>query len=242
LGSRRRVASGISWAFSLVEEAIILEDDCLPDQSFFRFCKELLAHYRADQRVMHVGGTNLAPRGRMDASYLFSKYPLSWGWATWRRAWMLFDDKLKHWPSVREGGWLRDYIGDDKAALDQWSDRLDAIADERFDSWATIWTFSCWMNHGLSILPVENLVTNIGLGAPDATHTRHNRHLELMKDTRPMEFPLKHPEFMIRDRKTDEYLSQQLLAVKSYAGVPGFFRRLRRLQRRRQRARRESTS
>ena len=233
MGCRRRVASGISWAFELMEEAIILEDDCLPDQGFFRYCQELLEYYRHDRRVMHIGGTNLAPRPqRVSASYVFSRHSHCWGWATWRRAWALYDHEMVQWPAVRDGGWLHDYLANDQADIDFWSERFDAVADNKLDSWATIWMFSCWVNNGLSILPVANQVTNIGLGIPDATHTGGEKAKRMMKATEPMTFPLKHPTCMIRDSRTDAYANLHQLGIKGYAGVPGFFRRFRRWRRR----------
>src|SRR5579871_4386735 len=92
LGCRHRPASGLDWVFSQVEEAIILEDDCVPHPSFFRFCSELLSRYRDDARIGTIAGTNVqGGRKRGGASYYFSKYPTIWGWASWRRAWALYD-------------------------------------------------------------------------------------------------------------------------------------------------------
>ena len=58
LGCRQRVSSGISWVFEQVEDAIILEDDCLPHPTFFAFCAEMLECYRHDQRVSSISGNN----------------------------------------------------------------------------------------------------------------------------------------------------------------------------------------
>lgn len=103
LGCRQRVASGITWAFSLVDKAIILEDDCLPSQSFFRYCAELLDRYEHDDRVMMVSGNNhLFGHTDVAESYYFSRYPHCWGWATWRRAWMKYDLNMSQWPELRD--------------------------------------------------------------------------------------------------------------------------------------------
>ena len=228
LGARRRVASGLDWAFSCVEEAIILEDDCVPTGEFFYYCAELLARYRDDLRIMHIGGTNLAPRSaRTNWSYLFSRYALSWGWATWRRAWTLYDAELEQWPRVREGGWLRDLLNDDQASVDKWKHRFDLITRNEFDSWASIWMFSCWIQNALSIIPTQNQITNIGLGDDDATHTSGTRHLAFTRRTGSMNFPLTHPEFVIRDSETDTHVAAAPLMIKDYSGLSGHIRRLR---------------
>ena len=102
LGCKRRVSSGLNWVFSQVEEAIILEDDCVPTQSFFPFCETLLEHYRNNTRVMHIGGDNFQEgQRRTPHSYYFSKYAHVWGWATWRRAWKFYDEEMKNWPQSK---------------------------------------------------------------------------------------------------------------------------------------------
>ena len=96
LGIRIAVSQAIDWFFEQEPEGIILEDDCLPDQSFFWFCKELLEKYRNDTRIMHIGGTNFQfGKNRTNYSYYFSRYAHIWGWASWRRAWEYYDEKLK---------------------------------------------------------------------------------------------------------------------------------------------------
>ena len=79
---------GLPWAFEIAEEAIILEDDCLPNQTFFRFCQELLKKYRYDERVMTISGSNLLVEWKSDIQdYHFSNHFSCWGWASWRRVW-----------------------------------------------------------------------------------------------------------------------------------------------------------
>src|SRR6266480_8001684 len=111
LGLRRNVAEGLDWVFAQSERAIILEDDCLPDPSFFPFCEELLERYHDDATVGMICGTNLAPRETATndaASYYFSRYCYIWGWATWRRAWRCYDREMTEWPSLGKNGWLDD--------------------------------------------------------------------------------------------------------------------------------------
>ncbi len=97
LGLKRRIPSGLDRVFSEVEEAIVLEDDCLPHPSFFPYCAELLDRYRDDERIVHITGSQLLRIPPAEASYHFSRYPHVWGWASWRRAWDLYDVDLADW-------------------------------------------------------------------------------------------------------------------------------------------------
>ncbi len=109
LGCAKRVSSGLDWVFSNVEEAIILEDDCVPHLTFFPFCEELLEKYRYDTRIASISGQNVQfGRERTNYSYYFSRYNHCWGWATWRRAWQHFDFDMKLWPEIKKGHLLDD--------------------------------------------------------------------------------------------------------------------------------------
>jgi len=200
MGCGRRVASGLDWAFSLVEEAIILEDDCLPHPTFFRYCEELLERYRDDERVMVVSGDK-SQEGQMrhTHSYYFSRYNHLWGWASWRRAWEHYDHEMHLWPIIRDSGWLYDVLQDAQAGH-YWQTAFQQVYDGHIDSWGYRWTLTCWLQSGLTILPSVNLVTNIGFG-PEATHTTS---LANERPTQPMQFPLQHPPFVIRDTQADE--------------------------------------
>lgn len=203
LGCARRVSSGLDWVFDTVEDAIILEDDCVPDPTFFRFCQELLSYYRDDERIMVVAGTNYQfGRRRTNNSYYFSRYNHCWGWATWKRAWKYFDFKMLLWPYVRDNEWLNDILGH-PGTVENWTNTFQAVFENRINSWAVRWTFACWIQSGLSILPNFNLVSNIGFGE-EATHTTCSNPFEKMA-VEPMEFPLKHPKFVIRDSKADDF-------------------------------------
>lgn len=174
LGCRTRMSSGIDWVFSLVEEAIILEDDCLPDPSFFPYCQELLERYRHDTRVMHIGGSNfLADKLEFTDSYHFSKYPHIWGWATWRRAWRCYDVRMSSWPKFVSAGLLkRPCPGHRERAY--WTAMFQSMYGGVIDTWDYQWIYACWEQNGLAILPAVNLVSNIG-GGEMATHTKQRQ-------------------------------------------------------------------
>ena len=224
LGLAKRVASGINAVFAEVEEAIILEDDCLPDASFFRFCSELLAYYRDDRRVMAIAGDNFQRRRQRElGSYYFSRYNHCWGWATWRRAWAHYDHTMRLWPTLRDGGWLDD-IFDTRRAARFWATLFQAVYQGRVNSWAFRWTLACWAQSGLTILPQRNLVTNIGFGQ-DATNTSialSDRQVA----AQVMPFPLRHPQFVVRDARADRFTQAVLFTPNLLWRVRNRLRRL----------------
>jgi hypothetical protein len=196
MGCAARVISGLNWVFSLVEEAVILEDDCLPDPSFFRFCSELLERYRDHCQVGYIGGSNVLQRSfPFSYSYFFSSISGIWGWATWRRAWSAFDEKLTTWPEVKREG-LLDHALPNGEIVSFWSKIFDSMyAGTGPSAWDYQWLYTSWTNNWVSILPSRNLVQNIGFG-PEATHTS-NLDPFLAVPPFPLEFPLRHPPVII---------------------------------------------
>jgi hypothetical protein len=219
LGCRRRVATGLDWTFEQVEEAIILEDDCLPDPSFFPFCEELLGKYREDEWVAQVSGCAfVGPTVRRDSSYLFSRYGPIWGWATWRRAWVRHDFTLSEWPRMRGSeAWLGVMPWKPERVMRERA--YDEIVKGNLDSWAFPWGFDKIRHGMLSAVCCVNLVENIGFG-PEATHTT-NAEQGLPRGR--VEFPLIHP-VMSRDESYDRVYSRHI--------APGWWRgKIRRLRR-----------
>lgn len=207
LGCKNRVSSGLDWVFKNVEEAIILEDDCVPDLSFFQFCQELLEKYRDDKRVMMISGNNfLDEELKTDDSYYFSIYTHIWGWATWQRAWKLYDSEMELWPSFRDQGLLRDIHQNVDVAI-YWFEILNNTYFGKIETWDYAWMFTCWRNNGLSILPNINLVKNIGFG-PNATHTKSNNTRSSNLSSHRMAFPLMHPRFITRNKLADDFTSE----------------------------------
>lgn len=210
MGCKMRVSSGIDWIFEQVEEAIILEDDCLPEQSFFRFCQEMLIRYRDNERVGMVSGGNLQfGNQRGPGSYYFSRYTHIWGWASWRRAWKHYDRDMAYWPAFRDEGWL-DIMFKTQGERDYWRHSFDAVHNGSLDTWDCSWTFASLINGMLQVAPNVNLISNIGFG-PDATHT-HVVGIHANMPTEPMVFPLNHPNFVLADQKADQYIADNQLA------------------------------
>jgi|GEM_PF-180872 len=216
LGCRHRVSSGLNWVFNTVEEAIILEDDCLPDITFFRFCEELLERYRHDPRIMAISGNNFQfGQNQQEASYYFSRYNHIWGWATWRRAWKFYDLDMKLWPTIKEKQSLQDIL--ENPEIVAYCSRIFQAAYEGFNTWDYAWTFACWINNGLTILPHVNLVSNIGF-REDATHTkRESRFANLPRQA--MGFPLRHPTVVMRNRQADDWTKKIMFSSILYEDI-----------------------
>ncbi|MFA4828256.1 MAG: hypothetical protein WC855_04715 [Thermodesulfovibrionales bacterium] len=214
LGCKGRVSSGLDWVFRNVEEAIILEDDCLPHPTFFRFCEELLEKYRDDERVMMISGDNFQfGNKRTPYSYYFSHFTHIWGWASWRRAWKYYDVNMKLWPEIRDHGWLYDVMGNARSA-EYWSGIFNKVYDNKINTWDYQWTFACWVQNGLTVLPNNNLISNIGF-YHEATHTSTIISPFANMETKPMIFPLSHPPYMIRDSVADSYTTKRMFLLPS---------------------------
>jgi hypothetical protein len=209
LGCQERMISGLNWVFSLVEEAIILEDDCLPDLSFFSFCQELLERYRGDSRIAYISGDNFVGQFiKTTDSYYFSRIGGIWGWATWKSEWRRYDRHLVDWPQLRAERIL-DEIFDEPRAVEFWTQIFDAMHEKRGpNTWDYQWLYTGLKNNSLTIVPSTNLVSNIGFGK-DATHTTEADPRFMLPAT-SMEFPLRHPASLIPSRSLDRKRVQDM--------------------------------
>jgi hypothetical protein len=227
LGCKRRVSSGIDWVFSQVEEAIILEDDCLPDLTFFRFCQEMLERYKHDQRIGMISGDNFQFGSRRNNdSYYFSKYVHIWGWATWRDRWQSsYDVNLNKWPLIRDECWLLDILGNTKEAK-SWSNIFERMYQAKIDTWDYQWVFANWIDGRVNVMPNVNLISNIGFGV-DATHTVRDSHLANLSVDK-MLFPIVHPLGIFRNLQADTYTYTHCFNVpiykKLYNQIIGYFK------------------
>jgi hypothetical protein len=212
LGCGIRVSSGLDWVFSEVEEAIILEDDCLPSPSFFYFCETLLEYYRHDERIMHISGNNLQfGQSRTDYSYYFSKYGATWGWASWRRAWKHFDRNMNTWPEFKATKMIES-VCEDPYEQDYWTNRFECIFQGAPDIWDYHWLYARWSQSDLSIVPNSNLVSNIGFGS-DATHT-YSQENPLASLPLTDIWEIKHPLLVVKNRAADSYIFESFYSSK----------------------------
>jgi hypothetical protein len=206
IGPCKRVPAAISWFFSHVEQGIILEDDCLPDQSFFTFCQDLLEKYKGDPKIMNISGSNFQDEiMRGNASYYFSRYAMTWGWATWRRAWKLYDEKCSHFPEFVKDRKI-EAILPNKKERKYWLAFFEKLYTGKFIFWDSTWLFTIWNNDAVSIIPNKNLVQNIGFGA-DATHTKEDTGLSV-----PLEpiTVITHPDKVVVDQDADRLYFKKL--------------------------------
>lgn len=211
LGCQERMISGLNWVFSLVDEAIILEDDCLPDTTFFPFCQELLEKYRGDSRIAYISGVNLVGKYlRTDDSYFFSEIGGIWGWATWRSEWQRYNRHLDSWPELRNKKMLSEIFEQPKVVA-HWTQIFDAMHENRGpNTWDYQWLYTCLANNSLIAVPSVNLITNIGFGS-DATHTTE-ADAKFMLASEPMRFPLRHPASFIPLRSMDRHRVQDMIS------------------------------
>jgi len=202
LGCRTNVINGINWFFSNVESGIILEDDCLPNKSFFWFCKVLLEKFRDDERIMQISGSNfISDRKKIMASYYVSRINDIWGWATWRRAWRYYDEKMKDLPEYLKQRRLADYFSD-KQQREWFLSYLMESYNRNSGVWSTQWSYSICKRNAWSINPSVNLVRNIGFTG-SATHgTSRAWELYGRYGTEEIE-ELVHPETLVPDDEAD---------------------------------------
>ncbi|OBF52878.1 methyltransferase type 11 [Mycobacterium sp. 852002-50816_SCH5313054-b] len=203
MGCGRRVYSGITWAFDLVDKAIIVEDDCMPSASFFEYCAELLDRYENDERIMMISGNNhLLGHAATADSYYFSRYAHLWGWATWRRAWAKHDPDMTHWPEIRDRKLFDQYLPT-KTERDRWESAFQSAFDGNIDTWDYQWVYSIWANSGLCVAPARNLVRNIGMDHAEATHTQGETVYSSL-GAEELELPLTHPATVLASSDKDQ--------------------------------------
>lgn len=213
LGCKLAVSSAIDWFFYNEEMGIILEDDCLPERSFFEFCEALLLKYKDDSRIMHINGNNYGADidafSESNYSYHFGYMPQVWGWATWKRAWAYFDKSMSNYKEFTNVDYLN------RVFLKKWHvskqlERWSLVANKDEDIWGFQWQFSVISNHGLTVMPKKNLISNIGFGE-GATHTSRVKSDKSEIATTDIEFPLVHPSFVLPDQKIDFWYQEHML-------------------------------
>lgn len=201
LGCKGAVSSAISWFFEHEEEGIILEDDCLPDGSFFDYCGELLERYRNDEKVMHIGGANFQDGiSRGSGSYYFSAYAHVWGWASWRRAWKRYNLSLEGYAGRK----LFLEVFGEKAPAAYWEKVMQGVRDGKVNTWDYQWLYSIWASGGLAVVPNTNLITNIGFGQ-GSTHLANAASRFANMPRGSLNQPLSHPASVVKDLEADAY-------------------------------------
>lgn len=212
MGCKKRVSTGIDWFFENEEFGIILEDDCLPETSFFMFCEELLEKYKNDDRVSLISGSRFNDKKIGFSDYYFSKIPQIWGWATWRRTWDKYDINMLNYQNFKKKYTIKE-IWKDKKIQNYWMDVFEDAYNGDINTWDYQLVFSIFMNKNLCICPNVNLISNIGFGK-NSTNTlvldKRISRLTLEK----IDFPLEHPHHIEYDEGNDIYINN--IYIKNY--------------------------
>lgn len=227
LGLRKRISGGISWAFENEEKLIILEDDCIPHPDFFEFCEEMLIMYKDDTRIMSINGCNLNPRisDNYPEYYFFSKYANSWGWATWKRAWNLYDSELAGLDNIDV---MKDFtlnLPYQYRSDTYWKYMLKKVKRLKIDSWAYRWMFTLWQNKGLAIVPQTNLIQNIG-NDRRSTNTRGNLHYINIQTSTIIPNKSNYPKHAIANLSYDRWLEDTIYSKSPLNRIVWLLKRL----------------
>lgn len=216
LGCGQAVSTAISWFFENEAEGIILEDDCLPDQTFFGYCTELLKRYRDDSNVMQIAGFNpVSDRYTPDTDYVFTQYGWQWGWATWRRAWKHYDLRMRGWPDFKRAGLHH--------GANFWPARvgiLESTYRGEVDTWDYQWAFAMASRWGLSVVPRVNLIQNIGLGG-GAHYQQTATGPQATAAAESLAAPLRHCKFIVPDPRHDAEMVARFTPRPSLRAVAG---------------------
>ena len=207
-------AEAITWAFENEDRLIVLEDDCVPSLSFFSFCDEMLERYKDDYRVNIISGRShhQGTKFFVDQDYIFTHYAHTWGWATWKRAWLQFDMRMSDYPAfVKNGG--TDNVFFDKKEAEFWEKQFENvyknIEKEVSHSWDMQWVYARLKEGGLGIVPAHNLISNIGAG--NGTHTS-TAFIDIPTSEMPGE--IRHPNYVIINRDYEQFHFKSLYKSK----------------------------
>ncbi len=214
LGCGVRPQSGITNAFKQVERLIILEDDCIPEETFFKYCEEMLERYADDQRICYISGLNhFETWNCCEGDYFFAKTGAIAAWATWKRAWSTYYDYYvadianEHLLSLVKKQISNKTVAQTRAAA--WVRSNNSLKNgEKLSHWDVQWGFVKYSQNMLVIVPKYNQIHNIGVGA-SSTHAQSlkdsskNGYVKYKNfvfiPTHKLEFPLNHPTHCICD-------------------------------------------
>ena len=206
MGCGKRMSSGISWAFEQEEKLIIIEDDCLPDLSFFRYCEELLELYKEDENIMLIGGSNSIEEMEGEDSFVFTPYLENWGWATWKRTWEKYDYDILSWEGRKIPPYMKTFMSD--KAIDFYARLFYLVYTHELDTWDYQLQYLIFQQEALTIAPQKCLVKNIGFG-PDATHTK-TKPDKLYSEDHRISFPMQIPSCV---KNNEEYTKRAFEAL-----------------------------
>lgn len=206
LGCGKGVASSISWFFEQEEDGIILEDDCVPSQSFFTFCEELLDYYKENKRIWMISGDQFIPNYKGEASYYFTKIPGTWGWATWADRWAQYKFDLNNYDKK----YIKNF-SNKKEVQKYWVNILNKMKTGKIEAWDYQLTFEIVKNNGLCINPSVNLISNIGI---DGTHFIDDKKNPLLNIPTYECEKIKHPAKIDFDYESVDWIYKNVFCIK----------------------------
>jgi len=213
LGCRESVYKGINWFFKHNNFGIVLEDDCIPNISFFTFCEKINNKYKNNKKIFTISGTNFFNK-KISNDYFFSKYNHCWGWGSWKRAWKYYDNNLSFWNNWKNtNSWK--LLHQDEIERKYWEKIFNKTKKRKIDSWAYVWTCSVWKNNGLTVIPKKNLIKNIGFDI-GATHTLEKKLNHLKAFSLKFKKNLIGPKILKPLRANDEYVFNNHFQGKYY--------------------------
>jgi hypothetical protein len=214
LGCANAVYGGISWFFEQEEYGVIVEDDCVLHQDFYRLCEELLPLYQNEEQVMQICAHNTSGSEVVSNEYVFARNAFIWGWGTWRRAWDKMDMSMSKWPEYSFLSLLKEY-GLFQACFRQfyWNKAYSHL--KTIQSWATRWSFSVLSQEGLCISSKANLSVNTGIATEGGTHyevTSEDPYQNLKYGK--IVWPLKHPKHIVLSKEKLKMEQKELKRLK----------------------------
>ncbi len=212
LDVKESITFTIDWFFSMEEKGIILEDDCVPSETFYYYCQELLDYYENDQTVFSIGGCCfLEDESLQENEYRFSKHTYIWGWATWKRAWLNYDLKMEEWPKFKNS---KDFKSIFKNYLIRyyWVNIFNLVYENKIRTWDYQWVYSVWLNNGLSIMPNRNLVSNIGFGI-DSNFTHDKTSIEANLKSFDFKLPLSHLDNKVLNYNEQKFVEKYIYKI-----------------------------
>lgn len=207
LGCGQAVSTAIDWVFGQVDAAIILEDDCNTDPSFFPFCDHLLERYADQTEVMQIAASNWGAPEHIygGCSYGFNSFAPVWGWATWRRAWQHYDFSIKDWCEGSKKN--RAYSMNIQPRLRRLMQRDWDMVCAGGGTWDHQWQYTVLHHQGLSISPAKNLMVNTGCRSDGTQITAPDRIFSAFT-MESIPFPLQHPIEIQRNPEIDAFFDR----------------------------------
>jgi hypothetical protein len=217
LGCGAGVSTAIDWVLKNEESVIVLEDDVLPDQSFFPFCIELLERFKENDQVFAISGCNFAPKQFLVSSdsYRFAPSTHVWGWATWKRSWESYEFDISNWKSEITFSQLREQLGGSWISAMLWSKMFDLVAKQKIDTWDYQLAFASLKSNSFVATSNVNLTENMGFG-PGSTHT--GTVPKFILPTQSINFPLAHPPVAI-DRIANNWIQTRVYGATILGGL-----------------------